>query len=83
MDAIFIILIFSIVLTFISLYKKDSSLIMFSGIFLVFTGIIIMSTGFGDLLRKYAIWFGFIIVFLGIYVFIRTGVELMFKKEIE
>lgn len=81
MEAVFILLIISVALMFIALYKKDSSLIMFSGIFYVFIGLIIINAGFGDLIKNYSFWLGFIIVFLGLYLFIRTGLELLIKKK--
>lgn len=40
-----------------------------------------MSTGFGELLKNNSLWLGFIVCFLGIYVIIRTGLELTSSKK--
>lgn len=87
LEAIFILLFFDLVLLFIAFYKKDSSLLLLCGILNVLTGLNIINHGLGNLFNF--VPFGWIIIFLGIYIIVRTGIDMMtlrnknIKKEVK
>ena len=79
MEAIFILLALSIAILYISFYKKDSTLIIFAGIFLVLSGLTVTQNGFGDLTTFKPI--GVLFIFLGLYVMLRTSIEMIADKD--
>ena len=85
MEAIFVLIFIDLILLSISLFKKDSTLILFSGLLITLTSLNILQHGFGDLITSYP--FGWIFFALGIYIIIRTGLDMITlktnKKEVD
>jgi hypothetical protein len=75
MEAIFVLLSFDLVLLFISLFKKDSTLILFSGLMFIITSFNVFKGGFGDLNPSYPI--AWLLFALGIYIIVRTGLDMV------
>lgn len=74
-EAIYMLIVLAIALLYISFYKKDSTLIIFSGILFLFSGLDIYLNGFGNI--KYPFGIAVIFSFIGIYLMIRTGIEMI------
>ena len=78
-EAIYILIAFAMSLLFIAFQKKDSTLIIFSGILFIFAGLDIYRNGFGSL--SYSFGIAIITIFTGIYLMIRTGIEMIQDKK--
>ena len=79
MDAIVILLAFALSLLYIAFYKKDSTLIFLSGLLLLFAGLEILIHGFLGMEPYYGI--AVVTIFIGVYLMIRTGVEMIADKK--
>jgi len=78
-SAIYIFVFIGLSILYIGLNKKDSTLLMFSTLFLILAGLNIAVFGFGDLDRLYSVWLGTLIIVMAIYVSIRTAIEMIGK----
>jgi hypothetical protein len=77
METILVLVALGLFLLYISLNKKDSTLLFFSGIFLSFCGLNMLNS----LSVQYAYAFGVVIAFTGLYIMIRTAIEMIVGDE--
>jgi hypothetical protein len=68
---------FVLMFLFISLYKKDYTLIMFSGMFFVILGLYILTNGYGDISIQFNFALSIINIFVGLYILFRTTVDIL------
>lgn len=78
MEAIFVLILIDLVLLFIALFKKDSTLILFSGLLIIISSFNIFQNGFGDLIPSYPI--AWVLFALGIYIIVRTGLDMITQR---
>lgn len=79
-EAIFMLIAFALFLLYIAFNKKDSTLIFFSGLLFIFSGLDIFIQGFNGM--NYYIGIAVITSFIGIYLIIRVGIEMIADKVI-
>lgn len=77
-EAIYMLIAFAMALLYIAFNKKDSTLIFFSGILFILSGLDIFLNGFGGFEKSIAI--AIIILFIGIYLIVRVGIEMIADK---
>lgn len=77
-EVIYILIAFALSLLYIAFSKKDSTLIIFSGILFIFAGLDIFINGFGGM--KYSFAIAVVSTFMGLYLMIRTGIEMIADK---
>jgi len=73
--AIYILLTISFVLFYMGINRSDPTLAMFASFLFIFSGLHIVIYGFEELTAVYARSLGFIIICLGGYIGIRSGME--------
>lgn len=73
--AIYVVLFFSTLLTWLGLSREDAWIVIFSGMIFMFAGLSILLNGFQDLTSVYAQALGVIIIFIGAYLTTRSTVE--------
>ena len=77
-EAIYALIAFAMSMLYVSFYKKDSTLIFFSGILFLLSGLDIYFGGFGGI--KYPFGIAVITSFIGLYLMIRVGIEMIADK---
>ena len=76
MFGVYIILLFSLGLTYIGFLREDSWLITLSSFLLIVVGLYTMIHGFGDIIAfEYKYLFGVLFIFIGIYFGFRASIE--------
>ena len=73
--AIYVLVAIAFSLFGIGLNRKDPTLVLFSAILFIFSGLSIMLNGFGDLTQTYYHALGLIVICLGGYIGIRSGMD--------
>ena len=70
----------TLILLAIGLFKKDSTITVFSGIMAVAIGLIFINSGVLD--YPYSFQFGVLYIFFGLYIIFRSSIELIKDKKI-
>jgi uncharacterized membrane protein YfcA len=73
--AIYIILLATISLLFLAFKQKDYWLIIICSFSMIFIGLYSLNVSFGDLENTFRVPFGIIIIFIGVYLVFRSGIE--------
>lgn len=81
MEAIYILLLITIALLGIALFKKESNLAIFTGFLFILDGLYTFNNGFGNITQPYSFAIGLIITFLGIYYIFRSAIESIQDKK--
>ena len=78
---IYILVALTLFLLSIAFNKGDSTLIFMSGILMFVSGLDILRNGFGDLSNNLNFTFAVISIFIGLYLCIRVGLEMIEDKD--
>jgi hypothetical protein len=73
--AIYVLLFFALALYGIAFYSREIIAVIFSGTLFVLGGLSIITSGLQDLPVETATWVGIIVLFFGLYLLARTGLE--------
>lgn len=74
---IYVLSMFVLMFFFIALYKKDFTLLIFSGMFFVILGLYILTNGYGDINIQFNFSMFVLNVFIGLYLIFRSTYDLV------
>lgn len=81
MEIILIFLIVALSFCFLGFFKRDPIMLSFSCFTFVMSGLYSLNNLIPNLIYPYSYWLGMLLIFFGIYIGLRAGIEATFKKR--